>query len=58
MLAVADLEGLLLAALESMQDEGGHGNGRLHASQGSLVFLMLREEEGLEFGREALLILA
>ena len=38
MLAKADLEGFLLAALESMQDEGGHGDRRLHATQGFLYF--------------------
>jgi len=37
-LAVADLEGLLPMALESMQDEGGHGDRRLHATQGFLYF--------------------
>ena len=35
-LAKANLEGLLLAALESMEDEGGHDNGRLRATQGFL----------------------
>ena len=35
-MAEADLEGLLLVALESMQDEGDHGDGRLRATQGFL----------------------
>jgi hypothetical protein len=31
-LAEADLEGLLPVAQEAMQDEEGHGDGRLHAT--------------------------
>jgi hypothetical protein len=34
----ADLEGLLPVALETMQDEGGHGDGRLRATHGFLCF--------------------
>ena len=52
----ANLEGLLPAALEPIQDEGGHGDVRLHATLGFLWFFW--EAQGLEFAREAPLTFA
>jgi hypothetical protein len=54
--AEANLEGLLLVVLESIQDEGGHGDARLHATLGFLWFSW--EAQGLEFAREAPLTFA
>ena len=51
MLAEADLEGLLLAALEAMHDEGDHGDGRLRATQGFLCFSDAKRGIRLEFAR-------
>ena len=52
----ADLEGLLSAVLESIPDEGGHGDVRLRATLGFLQFFF--EAQGLEFAREAPLTFA
>ena len=52
----ADLEGLLPAALEPIQDKGGHGDARLHATLGFLWFFW--EAQGFEFAREAPLTIA
>ena len=52
----ADLEGLLLVALEPIQDEGGHGDARLRATLGFPWFFW--EAQVLEFAREAPLTFA
>jgi hypothetical protein len=38
-LVEADLKGLLSATLESMEDKGSHGDGRLGAIEGVLWFV-------------------